>query len=423
VLAVLGCSDGKLNFLLVFWGDHEESSSSRERIQKEPKSSSSAPILSSSSIIIINSSSSISSSSVDSSSDSSSSEEMPSYSSAEEPPVLSSSSSSKGVRSSSSKTDSNGNTYVDYPTLNEGAAGVQKGWASRYWDGCKQDCSWLHKNKGIKPFRICKNCDKTNKEISTYFKRPDWSEWFTGYDGVESSCTGGKAYACWDMAPIAINDTLAYGFAAVNPDVIECGACYQLEFDGNWHSNPNPRPTNRAIKGKTMIVMASNIGGVELNQFDIMIPGGGTGDFDSFSNQLGIKNTDWKMGQEDVTFGGLLTNCLYDGINMVLGLNGANAIRDGSHRANLEQWQECLRIGCKRIFSNKAKELYDGCLWHVDWFMAADNPTLYYKKVDCPKYLIDKYTSSIDTEPPALPENPNVPCLINGNDCRQMGWW
>jgi hypothetical protein len=409
--ALLGCSDGKLNLLIVFWGDHEESSSSRERRDEPESSSSIAELSSSSNTIIISSSSTISSSSV-TIIDSSSSVEEP-------PPPISSSSSSSSVRARSSSSKD----YADYPTLEEGAPGVKKGWASRYWDGCKPHCSWLHHIGNPKPWAVAKTCDINNKEITTYYRHPDWNDYYTGYLGVQSSCEGGTAYSCFDMAPIAINDTLAYGFAAIDPGIAKCGTCYQLEFDGDWYNKPGmPRPTHVAIKGKKMIVMASNVGGVEYNQFDILIPGGGVGDFDSFSKQLGIKKED--LG---VQFGGLLSNCLNNGMNVILGLKGNDAIRDGSHRATLEQWQECLRRECNRVFGNKNKTLLNGCLWHVNWFMAADNPSLYYKEVDCPKYLKDAYRSTVDTVPPPLPDytkNPYLQCSIQGFvDCKQTGWY
>jgi len=396
IIAVLGCSDGKLNLLIVFWGDSEDpSSASTENAQNEPKSSAKVANSSSSSAII-------NSSGVD----------------------LSSSSGSRGPRSSSAKM-SGGYVYIDYPPLDEGSPGVKKGWASRYWDGCKPHCSGLEHIGNPKPWAIAKICNINNEEISTYYKHPDWNEYYAGYLGTKSSCEppGGPAYTCWDMAPIAVNDSLAYGFAAINSEKVECGACYQLEFDGYWAGHPGiQRPTHVAVKGKTMIVMVSNTGGVETDQFDIMIPGGGTGDFDSFTKQLGMKETDWKSGVEETTFGGLLNNCLNQGINIVL----KDSIRDGSHRANLAQWQECLRIECNRVFGKKNETLLKGCLWHADWFMAVDNPTLLYKKVDCPKYLIDKYRSSVDTEPPPLPNdgNPWQSCSIQGMiDCKATGWY
>jgi len=418
MVAILGCSDGKLNLLLVFWGDYSEepSSASAESSSSIAKSSSSSQVSSSSAI------------------KSSSSEEQP-LSSGEEPPPKSSSS-GRATRSSSSKM-SGGYVYVDYPPIEPGAPGVLKGWATRYWDGCKPHCAWLGNNidinvdpKDRKPWSgICKNCDIQNNEVTTYYKHPDWTDgkYMAGYLSVPSSCdTPGGTYACWDMAPIAINDTLAYGFAAMNEEIAECGTCYQLEFDGNWYDEPNPRPTHRALKGKTIIVMSSNIGhDVKYNvpmkygtengtQFDIMIPGGGVGAFNSFSDQLGIQREELGVG-----YGGLLSNCIEHKLKDM-------GIRDGSTRAKLEEWQECLKSECDRVFKNKAKELYNGCLWHVDWLMAADNPTLYYKKVECPQYLKDKYYSTIDTEPPPLPDPYpiNDLCTIEGSvNCKQTGWY
>jgi hypothetical protein len=379
---------------------------------------------------------------------SSSSEEQPSSSSIEEPPPSSSSyeapsssssitrsSSGRGERSSTSKVDDYGNTYEDYPTLEAGAPGVKKGWATRYWDACKPHCSWLVHNFDVnnpKPWTgICKNCNKNNEEITTYERHPTWNPpWFTGFLSTPSACDSddaNAAYTCWDMAPIAINDTLAYGFAAMNPAIAECGSCYQLEFDGGWYDEPEqPRPTHRALQGKTLIVMASNVGADVMHnvtmksgdigtQFDIMIPGGGVGAFNALTKQIGVSVQDLGVG-----FGGLLSNCIQGKIGQMF-----PDVRDGSHRATLGQWRECLESECKRVFTGKAKELYDGCMWLSNWYMAADNPTLYYKKLDdCPKYLKDKYYSSINTEPPPLPDPyPNL-CMMEGSaDCKQTGWY
>jgi hypothetical protein len=403
-VAVLGCSDGKLNLLIVFWGDSEEpSSSSRER--EEPKSSSSVVILSSSSII--------SSSSADVLS-SSSEEELPSSSSKEISsssltPSSSSSSGSRGTRSSSSK------GYEDYPALEEGASGVQKGWASRYWDGCKPSCSWyeniydFENNKYLIPpwansWTICRNCDVKNNEMPTWFEHPSTDQWWQGYLGTASGCDPNNmdywvrsstyqkwqadnptyplspAYTCWDMAPHIINDTLAYAFAATSAEKKQCGHCFLLQFDGGNHFGI-PRDTHTAIKGKNLVVMSSNIGpDVEKNQFDIMIPAGGLGAHDGFSTQIGVAAND--LGTNP---GGLLSTCIYS---------------TDYYKTNREWLQNCVIEKCNKVFGNKAKELLDGCLFMADWYMAADNPTLVYKEVPCPQYLIDKYKSKIDLEPP-----------------------
>jgi Glycosyl hydrolase family 45 len=49
---------------------------------------------------------------------------------------------------------------------------------------------------------------------------------------AQSSCNGGAAYACADNSPWAVNNTLAYGFAAVNiqgqTETSWCCQCYAL---------------------------------------------------------------------------------------------------------------------------------------------------------------------------------------------------
>lgn len=418
-LLFLGCSDGKFNLSLVLWGADEDteeeyyySSSSGNSLPPSSSSSSGIPPVSSSLIP-------------------SSSGEETSSSSSEEPPP-SSSSRPEGIRSSSSK------PYEDYDPVIPGAPGTEKGWATRYWDACKPHCSWLQHNFDVnnpKPWSgICKNCNKNNEEITTYEEHETKNDYFAGAVSTKSACDNDDgAYTCWDMAPIAINDTLAYGFAAMNPAIAECGSCYQLTFDGEWYDEDMPRPTHRAIKGKTMIVMASNVGedvkynvamkhGGEVgSQFDIMIPGGGVGAFNALTKQIGVPVSELGVG-----YGGNLSNCIEGKLGEMFDL------RDGSHRATLEQWQECLRSECERVFGNNnmipgktySEELYRGCMWQADWFMAADNPTLYYKKVDCPKYLTDKYYSTINTEPPPLPDPVPMMFMIEGNtDYKQTGWY
>ena len=65
---------------------------------------------------------------------------------------------------------------------------------------------------------------------------------------------------CSDQSPWAVSDDLAYGFAAVNSASPNCCACYQLTF------------TSGAIKGKKMIVQATNTGSdVGSTQFDLAV--------------------------------------------------------------------------------------------------------------------------------------------------------
>ncbi|MDR1812557.1 MAG: hypothetical protein LBQ87_07005 [Candidatus Fibromonas sp.] len=375
VLAMLatGCTDGKFNLLLVLWAEDEGSSSSSE--ETIPYSSSPS---------LYSSSSQLSSSGFSPSSPSSSSEEGQAPSSG-----------SRGPRSSSSLNE------VEYPPpIEEGAKDVKTGWASRYWDGCKPHCSRPEHVEDTAPWAICRNCDKNNNEMPTYYKHlgPDSGKYWPGeYLGTPSGCdphdmniwkespdyNGSAAYTCWDMAPRIINDTLAYAFAATSMEESYCGKCFQLQFDGGDHYNPDKaRDTHRENKEKTLVVMSSNVGGdVGIGQFDIMIPGGGLGAFTTgFPTQINVVED--ALGK---TMGGLLSTC----ISSV-----------DYYKTSMEVLQECVREKCRNVFGSKAKELLDGCMFIADWYMAADNPTHVYKEVECPKYLVDKYRSTINTEKP-----------------------
>jgi len=292
--------------------------------------------------------------------------------------VASSSSEEAVSPSSSSFSLSNPQNYTK---LQENQSGVTKGWASRYWDGCKPHCSWREKvDTTITPFSICRNCDANNQEIPAFTISPAANQWWTGYEGTKSSCEqGGVAFTCFDMAPLKINDTLSYAFAAAPGTNAACGQCYQLQFDGGNHGD-DIKEAHRLIKNKTLIILASNIGhDVEGGQFDILVPGGGVGAYDSFTNLLGVSKED--MG---ATFGGFLTACQQS-------LNDYNL--------PAARYKECVAKKCNDVFGKDPKfgDLLRGCLWFTDWYEAADNPTFLYKKVDCPQYLTDKYRSTINT--------------------------
>jgi hypothetical protein len=79
-----------------------------------------------------------------------------------------------------------------------------------------------------------------------------------------SGCASGPAYQCSNESPWAIDNNLAYGYAAVNiaggSEASWCCACYELTF------------TSGAITGKKMIMQATNTGGdLAGNQFDISV--------------------------------------------------------------------------------------------------------------------------------------------------------
>ena len=190
------------------------------------------------------------------------------------------------------------------------------------------------------------------------------------------------------MAPIAVNDTLSYAYVAGTADS-KCGKCYHLQYDGHFKDefaqNP-PRETHKALKGKHLVVMASNIGmdvaggnpDLPAGQFDLMVPGGGVGAFDALSTQVNKgAGFNWGAG-----FGGFLTEC-------------QNKL---GYDSTLAAYQECIKDMCDAAFGDSGfPNLLRGCHWFADWYMAADNPTYYIEEVECPQYLIDHYSSRINT--------------------------
>ncbi|KAK3674184.1 hypothetical protein LTR78_006031 [Recurvomyces mirabilis] len=150
---------------------------------------------------------------------------------------------------------------------------------------------------------------------------------------------GGSAYMCSDQSPWAVSADLAYGFAAVSiPGGSEsswCCACYELTF------------TSTSIAGKKMIVQATNTGAdLAEGQFDLAIPGGGVGIFNACTAEWNAPSSGW-----GAQYGGISSN-------------------------TCSAFPSALQPGCNFRFG--------------DFFEGADNPTVDYKQVTCPKALTDK---------------------------------
>ncbi|KAG5665568.1 hypothetical protein KAF25_009693 [Fusarium avenaceum] len=200
------------------------------------------------------------------------------------------------------------------------SAASGSGHSTRYWDCCKPSCSWGGKAAVSAP---ALTCDKKDNPISN----------LNAVNGCEG---GGSAFACTNYSPWAVNDNLAYGFAATKlsggSESSWCCACYALTF------------TTGPVKGKTMVVQSTNTGGdLGENHFDLMMPGGGVGIFDGCTSQ----------------FGKALGGAQYGGI---------------SSRSECDSFPETLK---------------DGCHWRFDWFENADNPDFTFEQVQCPKALLD----------------------------------
>ncbi|MDR7090848.1 cellulose binding domain-containing protein [Cellvibrio fibrivorans] len=260
--------------------------------------------------------------------------------------MTSRSSSSRSSFRSSSSTAITSSSASSIPPI----VGGCDGYATRYWDCCKPHCGW----SGNVPTLVAplQSCAANNTRLSDLT--------------LPSSCDGGNAHMCWGMAPFAVSDTLAYGFAATSSGDV-CGRCYQLQFTGSSHNSPGD-PGSAALAGKTMIVQATNIGyDVGGGQFDILVPGGGVGAFNACSAQWGVSNSE--LGAQ---YGGLLAACKQE-----LGYN-----------ASLAQYKSCLTNRCNSVFGSRGlTELQRACTWYADWFQAADNPALKYKEVACPAEL------------------------------------
>ncbi|MEE2786052.1 MAG: endoglucanase [Myxococcota bacterium] len=240
-----------------------------------------------------------------------------------------------------------------------------RGYATRYWDCCKAHCGWSgNVPAGVSPVTSCAQDNTPHRN---------------NFD-VESSCDNlndASGYTCYSMAPRAIDEHLAYGYAAVPADGDVCGRCYELTFTGLGHHDAND-PGSQRLMGKRMIVQATNIGhDVAGRQFDILVPGGGVGLFDACTQQWGLAdNTD--LGAQ---YGGFLTACQADPT-----VEGYDAMKT------------CVRTRCDSVFgAPRLAELRQGCHWFVDWYHIADNPVLDYREVPCPVDLVAD--SGVDRRP------------------------
>ena len=273
------------------------------------------------------------------------------------------------------------------------AGTTQKGWNSRYWDSCKPHCSWMDNVDTSSQAAYAaagytvRNCNIHDIEIPTFTLSKCLERYWWGMEGVPSSCEvgAGGSFTCTDMAPIKVNDTLSYGFVA-GPSNQGCGKCYHLQYDGSTHNKGNDGPdvkeTHIALKGKHLVVMASNIGhdvDLESTQFDLLVPGGGVGIFNALSTQIG--KTPEELGSNN---GGVLSYCMD---------------KLGYWQVTKEQYQECVIEKCDVVFDSTAwPHLNRGCKWLATFFEAADNPSFVWEEVECPQYLVDKYRTTLSLE-------------------------
>ncbi|KAL8710166.1 MAG: hypothetical protein Q9220_005249 [cf. Caloplaca sp. 1 TL-2023] len=203
-----------------------------------------------------------------------------------------------------------------------GVATKGSGTTTRYWDCCKPSCAWSMSGLTAP----VKTCDISDKPLA-------------GGVTAQSGCQGGTSFMCSDQSPWAVNDNLAYGFAAVTAANPACCTCYKLTF------------TSTSIAGKTMIVQATNTGNdVSGTQFDLAMPGGGFGQFDGCSKEWKATSATW-----GAQYGGSNTN-------------------------TCSAFPAALQKGC-------------GFRW--DWMKGQSNPNVDYEQITCPAELVAKSGCSV----------------------------
>jgi hypothetical protein len=92
----------------------------------------------------------------------------------------------------------------------------ESGVTTRYWDCCKPSCAWTGKAQVSEPVRTCNKQDQWPNPLNP---------------NAASSCGSGDAYTCSNNGPWAVNNDLAYGFAAAKlkgkTEKDWCCACYE----------------------------------------------------------------------------------------------------------------------------------------------------------------------------------------------------
>jgi hypothetical protein len=232
-------------------------------------------------------------------------------------------------------------------------------WTTGYWDCCKPSCSWPGKGHLNAPLRSC--------DTSTGSPLQDAN--------VRSVCDGGTAASCTNNAPFVIHESVSFGFAAaavsghtgLKGDAA-CGLCFELNFTSAQHTE-GQWPwggSHPGLAGKRMVVQVSNIGGDVKgdHSFDIQIPGAGQG---IFSNGCAAQFPGFQVGDFDC-------DTRYGGCND--------------------------KSGCQRL----PEQLREGCEWRYDWFHwlsergQTNNPYVDFRRVKCPKQLVDISGSVADDD-------------------------
>ncbi len=255
---------------------------------------------------------------------------------------------------------------------------------TRYWDSCKPSCAWTG-NAGGSPNGVATSCNINGAQLGNSAN-------------AVNACDGGESYTCMGQVPWAVNDNLAYGFAASHSNG-DCGKCFELTFTDNGQGGT----TGGNISGKKMVVMISNIGGdVGGDQLDLMIPGGGVGIYNALTKQI-QQNGGPQSPQLGDQYGGF------------------RSPNNGGCGNNAT----CVQNMCNAAFNSAGlAKLKAGCQWFIDWFKIANNPQATKTVVDCPEALKNAYktgngggggTSSNSTASSSSAAPPTYTLTVNRN--------
>ena len=281
------------------------------------------------------------------------------------------------------------------------------GFAGRYMDCCKPYCSVPTNERFGAPLTPFCNA----------FSAP--SGFRFGQNGCEGT-TPDAGYACYSQTPWqdSVDPSLSYGFVATSPAIARCGQCFEFDFRGSrghyapndagsfrlrgkrsmrtssnplrrMRSNPEMKAShadmcNATVVVAAVIVQATNFGPdySSNGHFSLMIPGGGVelGDACYVIWAAIVRGLD--LG---VRYGGFLARCQ--------GCEEPGIGCKPQPRPH-ERTRECVRAMCDAVFDEVEYEqlgvLRRACEWFVDWYAIADNPTMRYRPVECPRAILGR---------------------------------
>lgn len=248
---------------------------------------------------------------------------------------------------------------------------IENGWTTRFWNCCKQSCSWPQNHVFGDP--ITPYCDQYNRRQPRGYAK----------NGCQSSAAS-SGYTCFNQAPWSddVDSDLSFGFVSASSSFAKCNHCYELDFSSSAGKLDSSDVGSRrlAAAGKRMIVQAVNVGeGLARGEFGLLIPGGGLG------NAWKGCYAQWNLKQRPgldigLKFGGMLSRC------QGCANPGTGCVPDRSK--SHEALRACVKAMCNATFGApewpQTQPLKQGCDWFADWYELADHPTVRFREVHCP---------------------------------------